>query len=266
MAHSDPLDQATKVWGKLLDDTQIKSLVDMDTRETKRHKPAPRKGDQRSQDQEELLRMVTRLALRTEDSLNHLLQEHQYTIHLSQGQGSLIPQLLMATKRWHQSDKATPLRHQLAVEMMATLEDRLLRLSQVPQSDPLWQECQGLMIVDSEGNMPFLRWDQGQKKLMKTKDATLPIGQVLKSVQDVHRLVQDPTTTLRFHSLMKSNDQERAHPGLWMISSRNQGEAWNALRQLCWHSVWLLIRAQIRPQGPERSSLVKEIQKKLNQG
>ena len=124
-------------------------------------------------------------------------------------------------------------------------------------------------IIDEAGLMPYLRWDSGSKQLRPSKESPRKLEEILHLVKDVRRLVDDQTTTLRFHSLVKNKDSElddRAHPWLWMITSRHQDEAWNSLRQLCYHAVWLLIRAQIRPSGPEKSNLAKEIQKRLSQG
>ena len=74
---------------------------------------------------------------------------------------------------------------------------------------------------------------------------------------------QDPTTTLRFHALTKTSS-DRSVPWLWLVSSRNQPEAWAEARQLCFHAIWQLIRCQIKPQGVEKSALAKQIQQQLN--
>jgi hypothetical protein len=216
---------------------------------------------------DELVAMVARLALRTEDSLQQLLQDHQFILHLQPGQGSALPLMLAATQSWHQGSRDTPLRHHLVVVLISTLEERLTNLSKATPKDPQWIECQKLNLIDSDGNMPYLRWDASARSLRPTKDATLKLEEALRAVQNIHRLVQDPTTTIRFHGLTKpSKTTDKAIPFLWMISSRNQPEAWSEIRRVCYHAIWQLVRTSIRPQGTERSSLVKGIQQKLARG
>jgi hypothetical protein len=211
--------------------------------------------------------MVARLALRTEDSLQQLLQDHQFILHLQPGQGSALPLMLAATQSWHQGSRDTPLRHHLVVVLISTLEERLTNLSKATPKDPQWIECQKLNLIDSDGNMPYLRWDASARSLRPTKDATLKLEEALRAVQNIHRLVQDPTTTIRFHGLTKpSENTDKAISFLWMISSRNQPEAWSEIRRICYHAIWQLVRTSIRPQGTERSSLAKGIQQKLAKG
>ena len=69
---------------------------------------------------DQLVRMIAQLALRTETSLNMMLQEHQFIIHMHPGQGSLLPELIRGTQVWHQSNKELPLRHHLINIMWGT--------------------------------------------------------------------------------------------------------------------------------------------------
>ena len=73
-----------------------------------------------------------------------------------------------------------------------------------------------------------------------------------------------PSDSMDWQSLPSPTD--RAIPFLWMISSRNQPEAWSEVRRVCYHAIWQLVRTSIRPQGTERSNLSKGIQQKLTKG
>ena len=273
-AMEDALDQANAIWSSILSTEQMKALgLGVDGgRQAKRpktdNKDMGRKGPRQTKPTyEELVAMVARLALRTEDSLQQLLQDHQFILHLQPGQGSALPLMLAATQSWHQGSRDTPLRHHLVVVLISTLEERLTNLSKATPKDPQWIECQKLNLIDSDGNMPYLRWDASARSLRPTKDATLKLEEALRAVQNIHRLVQDPTTTIRFHGLTKpSENTDKAIPFLWMISSRNQPEAWSEIRRICYHAIWQLVRTSIRPQGTERSSLAKGIQQKLAKG
>ena len=268
----EALDQANAIWSSILSVDQMKALglgLEGD-RQAKRPKTeVGRKGPRQTKPSyDDLVALVARLALRTEDSLQQLLQEHQFILHLQPGQGSVIPLMLAATQTWHKGPKDTPLRHHLVVVLITALEERLLALSKSTPKDPQWIECQKLNLIDSEGNMPYLRWDPTARTLKPTKEATLRLDEALRAIQNVRRLVEDPTTTIRFHGLMKHTDQnsDKALPFLWMISSRNQPEAWSEVRRVCYHAIWQLVRTSIRPQGTERSTLAKSIQQKLAKG
>ena len=76
-------------------------------------------------------------------------------------------------------------------------------------------------------------------------------------------ILEDATTHQRRYTLTKTST-DRSVPWLWLVSSRNQPEAWAEARQLCFHAIWQLIRCQIKPQGVEKSTLAKQIQQQLN--
>jgi hypothetical protein len=258
---------AEDIWKNVLTAQQMAALgIDStDTPHPKRHRPGknvPRKGNG-SQDQ--LLQLVARLALRTEDTVNQVLQEHQFVMHLQPGPESIIPIMLAASKKWHQEEKTTSLRHVLSSLMIKTVLAKVETLSKSNPQEPLWQACQSRGLIDGQGNMPFLRWNEKAKKLEQSKDATLSIQEVVRSYQNLLRLAEDPTTTLRFHSLVKTTDStDKAIPWLWLLSNRHNLEAWFEIRRLCYHASWLLIEVQIRPQTTERTQLSKAVQKALN--
>ena len=112
--------------------------------------------------------------------------------------------------------------------------------------------------------MPYLRWDSASKTPQPSKDKGMDIKEVLQAVKNTHRLLEDPCTTLRFHALVNlANNQDRSVPFRWLVSSRTNAEIWHELRRLCFHSTWQLIRAQIKPQGAERSALAKQVAQAL---
>ena len=149
--------------------------------------------------------------------------------------------------------------------MLETLTQRTELLAKASQKDEIWKEAEKMLLINGEGQMPYMRWDPQTRMLKPTKDATMSVQECLRAVQNLTRLAQDPTTTLRFHALTKVKDQQdRSIPWLWLMSSRNQPEAWAEARHSCYHAIWQLIRCQIRPQSAERSPLAKQIQKQLN--
>ena len=154
--------------------------------------------------------MVAKLALRTEDALNQVLQEHQYVMHFQPGPDSIIPILLRASQKWHKEEKTTSLKHVLSSLMIQTLLAKVETLAMTPPEEPLWQVCQAKGLIDSQGNMPFLRWNDKNKKLEPSKEASITITEIVRFLQNLQRLVQDPMTTFRCHSLVKTEDSDRS--------------------------------------------------------
>ena len=267
MDPQNALDQANAIWSHILTKEQVAEILgpkeEQSAKRPRTGKNLPQKKQQKVVN-EDLLKMVAKLALRTETTMNMFLQEHQFQIYMQPGPGSIIPVLLRGTQEWHQSDKALPLRHRLINLLWETLKSRLDQLTKVGPQDQSWLECQRLGIIDAKGNLPYLRWEASSKMLKPTAEAPLSLQEVVREVENVLRLVQDPTTTLRFHSLTKMTDSsDKTLPWLWMISSRNQPEAWHAVRKLCWHATWQLIRIQLKPQSADRSPLAKQIQQSI---
>ena len=265
------LDEAKDIWKGVLTPEQlgILKIQPKEEQSNKRHKPSREaKANRRSKPSyDELLEMVAKLALRTESSLNALLQEHQFLLHINPGPGSILATMMEGTQKWHQSNKALPLRHSLVVLMMETLRIRAEALMAADPKDAAPKEAVKMHLVTETGQMPYLRWDPTDRMLKPSSEATLSMEETIRGVQNICRLVQDPTTTLRFHSLVKPKEQQdRSIPWLWMLSSRNQPEAWAEIHRLCFHSIWQLIRCQIRPQAADRSALARSIQQTLSPG
>jgi hypothetical protein len=111
----------------------------------KRHKPESNgkgKGKTaRSTSQEtvkvnkDTLTALTRLVLKDEDSLNTMLQDSEFLLHMSPGAGSIIV-LLQKSQR----NKEVPLRHVLATTIMKTLEHRLATLFAAEPTTELYKE------------------------------------------------------------------------------------------------------------------------------
>ena len=265
------MDEATDMWKHILTPEQMTKLglSAKDGPPAKKHKlskgPPANKHSKPSYD--DLLEMVAKLALRTESSLHALLQEHQFLLHINPGPGSIIPVMMEGTKQWHQTDKKLPLRHHVVVLMMDTLRSRAETLMKSDPKEAAWKDAMKMHLLNETGQMPYLRWDPSTRQLRPSQEATLSMEEVVRAVQNICRLVQDPTTTLRFHSLTKPKDQQdKAVPWLWLLSSRNQPETWAEVHRLCFHSIWQLIRSQIRPQSADRTALAKGIQQQLARG
>ena len=189
------MDQATDIWKTILTKDQMKELgINTDAQKSKRPKTSSSPASTRStnKSQSDLLMMIARLTLRNESSLNALLQEHQFLIHVNPGPGSLIPLMLAETKQWHASNKETPLRHHLVVLMLETLHQRAEILAKASPQDAVWKEAEQMLLITKEGQMPYLRWDASTRTLKPTNENKMSIQEAVKSVANLWRLVQDP--------------------------------------------------------------------------
>ena len=179
------------------------------------------------------------------------------------GEGSLLPILMACHKEWQTGSKLQTLRHTMALKVITTLKERLDKLQQAPASADVVQDCIRYNLIDAKQQMPYLRWDQSTQQLVPSKEPPLAIGEVGKLLQTILLILQSESEiTLRFHALSKLQMEEapaRAVPFLWTVGSRTQGELWNHLRKLSYHSVWQLVRLTLRPQNQQRTSLAKQL-------
>ena len=271
---SEGIDAANKIWGNLLTKEQMDNLGIA--------APAQRDGKRPRTDRKsrpssasttvpkEVLGTLCRLVLKHEDTINSLLQESQFLLHLAPGQGSILPLMMDVSRSWHQKvDKTTPLRHLLAQTMMEEMARRLQKLMEATPTEALFQDCKAYHLIrdDKDRTMPFLRWSHQRKCLEPTEQPGLPIQEVSRSLQNILRiLAADPKVTLRFHSLKKPTSDmatQQALPWLWTVALRNSPELWHEVSRLAYHSSWQLVQVRLRPQSMERTPLAKTLMKAM---
>lgn len=273
------MDQAASIWKNVLSPTQLQlGLSAKDDKENqepghtaKRLKADKTRASKTKQmpiqpkgSQQELMQIMGKMILRQEDTLNAMLQEHQFLVHVNVGQGSIIPDLIKVTQDWKSGNSPTtdPLRHQLALTMVKALKDRVSNLSTSLDKDDVVKECWRLHILDQNMEMPFLKWNQQAQQLEPTMDKRLKVDEVLKHLNGMVRLMDDSATTVRFHSLRRMADTpKQATPWLWTVSSRTSPELWHQIKFLTFHSCWLLVQCRVKSHSMQRSALAQQLSK-----
>jgi hypothetical protein len=268
----DALDKANSIWGSLLTPTQLESLGITPETEDKPNKRPRRKASASTtgstDDQmKNMMRTMARIILKHEDSIHMLLQEFQFVLFLQPGEGSLLPVLLACHQTWLKGDRTRSLRHTMALCAMETVKDRLDKLKNAPASADVVQDCIRFNLIDSNRQMPFLRWDASAQKLVPSKEKPLPIGEVSRIIDTIVQILQsEPEITLRFHALSKLQAEDasgKTIPFLWAVGNRTQGELWNLLRTVSFHSIWQLARLTLRPQTQQRTALAQQLGRML---
>lgn len=120
--------QLASIWQHAIPAEELKRVI---------HGFQPVSKRQRGRDAQEassqLLQILGRLVLKHEDAINTQLSESQFVLHMQIGAGSIVPQLLELSQKWHQEQaKKQPLRHVLARAMIQELLNRLTQLSRSP--------------------------------------------------------------------------------------------------------------------------------------
>ena len=214
----------------------------------------------------EMLQLMARMVLRQEDTINSLLTEHQFLVHVNIGNGSILPDLIQVTQNWKtdQSGAKIPLRHQLASTMMTLLRDRVQKLSVSKTDDEVVKECWRFHVLNQNMEMPFLRWNPKTQSLEPTADKCLTIAETLKHLEGIVRLMTDCTTTVRFHSMRRLPDTpQQATPWIWTVSSRNSPELWHQVKFLTFHACWQLIQCRVKSHTMQRSAMAQQLSKML---
>ena len=269
---ADKLALASKVWNGVFTHDQLRQLGlnDNDDRKSKR---ARRRGPTRStsaassEDTQQMLQALVRLTLRHEDTLNVLMQEFQFTLFISPGEGSLLPTLLLAHKEWKANPTNLTLRHTMALKTMEMLLERLQHLKDSAVESQAFQECLQYQWINMDKVMPYLRWDQSSQKLLPSKDKGLQLDEVIHTVTQIHRILQaEPQITLRYHALtspQKVDAPTKSIPWLWTVGQRSEGQLWHLLKNISYHAAWQLVRSSLRPQTQQRSALAQQLQKAI---
>lgn len=267
------LDNASSIWKGVLTEPQLLALGLKEEKKGDTNKRPKKRGPSStpstgtSENHEALLHLVARMVIRHESTLQALIQEFEFLVYMDTGEGSVIPTMLATTRDWHQGTKDQTLRHTLSLTFIETLTSRLEKLCKAQVTDAVYTDCLKYNLVDADRNMPYLRWDPTAKKLTPSKEKSLPIGEVQNILGNVVTILRsEPQITLRFHALsnlQKVSENSRSIPFLWMVGHRTQGELWNLLHKISYHSIWQLVRSTLRPQNQQKTGLMKQIQETL---
>ena len=268
----DALDKASSIWSNLLTPGQLRSLgikdeEDKPNKRPRRKERSPSTTASTDTNLKTMVHVMAKIMLRQEDTINVLLQEFEFILYLQPGEGSLLPTLISCHRQWQDSDRSQTLRHTMAITMVETLKMRLDKLQQAQVTEEMFQDCVKYNLINANREMPYLRWDAGAQQLVPSKEKALPIGEVQNIIQNILKILQsEPEITLRFHSLTKLQQEDASQksiPFLWTVGHRTQGELWNLLRTVSFHSIWQLVRLTLRPQTQQRSTLTKQLAKMM---
>ena len=216
----------------------------------------------------ELLQMLARLAIRHKDSIQVLLQQQQFILHLKSGPGSILPAMMLKTQEWHmEKERTISLRCCLAQLMMETLQERANKLIQASPKDEIFKASLKQNMVLEDGNFPFLSWNPQSKRLVVSKDKALSAEELTETLEACLQALQDPTNVLRFHALKKiPQDQELQASAVFPWVMTVTPDLYQHLQKLCFHSIWLLVAVDLKRQTASRSPLAKQVEQHLRGG
>lgn len=254
------------IWKGVIPANQLQTMKKVPT-PNKRQRPNQGQR-QREPEPQHLVKMLARLVLRQESTLTTLLTEQQFLFHMGTGQQGLVQLLMSESQRWHHMpQKPMPLRHLLICCLLKSYHQRVVTLMQSPPDSEVYKACQNQHIIDSQGNLPYLRWCTKKKRLVAT-DKFLTKEDLMKTLKEIESLLEQPEVTLRFHSLRKipqeAADMPQSIPWIWTISMRTNPQLWQLIHKLCFHGTWQLAQLRLKPQSHQRSGLANEIQKALH--
>ena len=234
----------------------------------KRRGRAPERHQEADRAQNDLLVMLSKLTLRHEDTLQILLQQHQFILHLKTGPGSLIPLMMEKSQQWHaEKNRVTTLRSHLAMVMMMTLKERAEKMLQSTPKDENFKMWLKQNLVTEDMKYPYLSWNHQQKKLILSKDKALEGQELLDIMDQIILLMEDPQHVLRFHSMKKVQPDQDLQTGVafpWMLTVTPQLQ--QLFQKLCYHSILLLVAVDLKRQTAARSQLAQQIASQVRKG
>lgn len=269
MTEMDGFQEMSDIWGSVIPRDQLKRYLAYEQSQEgdKRHKGVKLEMNNNGRSQNvppNVLQTMMTLLLRHEDSLRCLNLDSEYVVYLNPGQGSILKDLMQASKDWNANKERTvPLRHCLAVKMIQLLQNRFDKILEASQESELWKNAVKYNLIDQHGKCPYLSWHMEQKKLIISKTPALTMEETKEMIDSIMNCMEDPRVTLRFHSLKKlDGDASRAVPFLWQVSNRVNLELWHKLQQLSHHSCLQLTQMSLRPGNLQRSAFARQLQPK----
>lgn len=96
-----------------------------------------------------VIQMMMTLLMRREDFLRCLQLDMEYVMHLNTGEGSILKDMMVATKDLHQ--QGSPAETSFGLRMIELLQSRFQKLLEASEDSPLRQNAKKVFLMDAEG-------------------------------------------------------------------------------------------------------------------
>ena len=213
---------------------------------------------------------LTNLVLRHEDQMSINRSQSNYVMFCqSKGLLTVVPEFIKAIQAWKEAKEKQP--ETITLPMRAFLLKQWLdlltkRFEACLASDTSRAQAAEMLVLDSNGMVPYLEWDQ-QAKEMKVKKDREPMRpeQVMEMLTRMQALALQPLAVMRFHAIHKLGWQMSSEvvPMMLEIGGRTPeaNRLWEDFGRLSHSGATRCVATSLRPDKMGRSALATAVQK-----
>ncbi|CAE7948731.1 unnamed protein product [Symbiodinium sp. KB8] len=206
---------------------------------------------------------LTNLVLRHEDQMSINRSQSNYVMFCqSKGMLTVVPEFIKAIQAWKEAKEKQP--ETITLPMRAFLLKLWLelltkRFEACLANDTSKAQAAEMLVLDSNGMVPYLQWDQ-QAKEMKVKKDREPMRpeQVLEMLTRMQALALQPLAVMRFHAIHKLGWQMSSEvvPMMLEIGGRTQeaNRLWEDFGRLSHSGATRCVATSLRPDKMGRSA------------
>lgn len=134
-------------------------------------------------------------------------KQDTWLLFFNQDTRGVLMKLLPTATQWHEENQNTlpkePLRHRLTVTMFQEFQERLTKVSQLPDTDPLRQTLLTKKLLTEKGEWPYLRWNASTKRLEVTERPGLTMKAALAVMAEILEILTEQHVIVKFNSLTR---------------------------------------------------------------
>jgi len=212
-----------------------------------------------------MLTLMCQLVLRHERDLNCLHQQNTFILFMSTEKDGLMSQILQQSSNWKQLQQqhqvAQSLRQCLVLYVMQTLVQRVTKVMECKKEDPLWQSSLQSKLVLQDASWPFLKWDHQKQSLeVDAKVSSLPMKDLMQTLEQIYKLLERPEAIVRFHALQNKSKQVPVIPWRLELDMKDH-KLHNLMHSLVNCSAWQLVQIRLKPHHQQQSKLADDLMK-----
>ena len=221
---------------------------------------------------QQLTLQLAHLSLRLEDELARMRSESAIVLHTQTSQGTVVPQLLEASKKWQDTksnnpDQLTmPLRTSLVLGMLGEMQHRLTKLVQTEEARQKALKLEWCQEQPENLLWNYTWWDEKSSCLKPLAKPGLTQQQVLQTLAGLVQLIQaQPECILRFHATRKFDKAPQRKVVTFMLTVGYRGAAcdsiYTEMEKLCGLAAMMVGGIRVKKERQQRQPAAQRVEK-----
>jgi len=229
------------------------------------------KGDNRGpRSPQAILKVMGRLLLRQETSIQILKQNSAWDVYLQPGAQGPLPLLFRASETYRAEAKTKRMDCPLRAQLLNTLFQTVLQcIKNIKESPEQLQAVQNRGWITGDGRWVYQRWDPQAQALAVDEGRTpLEHQELVTLLSLMAQAVRQRDVVHRFNATYPITVDQRNTARFMLeigLRAKGVGDVWIGLEALQGLAALQVVGMQLRRDGLRRSSLAEDLQKMLNE-